>query len=307
MNSVNKFYYTAILTSFNAEETLTAALDSIFNQNIPPKEIIVVDDFSADNTKLILDSVTGLKNIQVIKNQQNLGQSYSRNLAVEASSCDYAIIFDDDDVSAPERAQFHSEMFQKGSLLNFVSSSKFYKNGAIIQNLNSDVSLRGISEVDALRKVLIGGNIDGFSKLNIPASTCAFSISHIKNMGGYDTEFRRLEDADLFIRACAHDLQISWTSKIGVVRYASYSEEKGGSLESDFEDLLLSKHRDLLPAPALKKYSFQIRLRRLYFDRNVTEILKFLVTNPYQTLANVRKVKGFAKRVLHDFRILGSS
>jgi glycosyltransferase involved in cell wall biosynthesis len=307
MNLANNLDYTAILTSFNAEETIKAALESILNQNIPPREIVIVDDCSTDNTNIILDSISELQNIRIIKNQTNQGQSYSRNLAVEISSCDYAIIFDDDDVSLPERAQFHSEMFRLGSVINFVSSIKKYTNGTLIVNQNSDTCFQSVSKADALKKILLGGDINGISKLNIPASTCAFTVSHIKSLGGYDTKFRRLEDADLFIRASAQNLPISWSSQIGVTRHASFSPDKGGSIETDFEALLLSKHDDFLSPHDLKKCSFQIQLRRHYFDRNYSQIAKLLIKNPFLAITNVRKVQGFARRVLHDLRISGAT
>lgn len=305
MNSTINRDYTAILTSYNAEDTIKSALDSILNQNIPPKEIVIVDDCSTDNTIYVLDSIKELPNVRVIKNQVNQGQSYSRNLAIEMSSSDFAIIFDDDDVSFPERAQFHLEMFELGSDINFVSSVKKYRNGTITVNKNSNAYFQSVSGVKALKKILLGGEINGNFKLNIPASTCAFNIPKIKCLGGYDTDFRRLEDADLFIRASAHDLQISWSSQIGVTRHASLSEEKGGSIEIDYEALLLHKHGNYLSSSDIKECAFQIALRRCYFDRNIVGIFKLLIRNPILVITNFRKIRGFAKRVLHDLRISG--
>ena len=156
-------------------------------------------------------------------------------------------------------------------------------------------------------KILVGGTINGVSNLNIPASTCAFRISQILKIGGYDQNFRRLEDAELFIRVCANNLSISWSPNVGVVRHSTFSPDKGGALESNFEALLLSKYAGLLSGRNFRKCSFQIKLRRYYFDRNAVGIFVLLIANPLQTIANIHKIQGFAKRILHDLRISGSA
>ena len=42
--------YTVVLTSYNAQDTISMAINSFISQSIIPLEIIVVDDASTDNT-----------------------------------------------------------------------------------------------------------------------------------------------------------------------------------------------------------------------------------------------------------------
>ena len=62
------------IPAFNAEKTISKALDSIFNQSIDIDEILVIDDFSNDKTNEI---------VKLIKNSKNMGLGYSRNLAIK--------------------------------------------------------------------------------------------------------------------------------------------------------------------------------------------------------------------------------
>ena len=68
------------IPAFNAEKTISKALDSIFNQSIDIDEILVIDDFSNDKTNEI---VKKYKNVKLIKNLKNMGLGYSRNLAIK--------------------------------------------------------------------------------------------------------------------------------------------------------------------------------------------------------------------------------
>ena len=61
--------YAAILCTYNSEETVLAALESILNQLVTPTEIIIIDDFSQDKTiELIQKAINNLPKINFVKN-----------------------------------------------------------------------------------------------------------------------------------------------------------------------------------------------------------------------------------------------
>ena len=63
---------------FNGEKTIErVCLESVLNQTLKPKSILVIDDNSTDKTKEILNKYK--EQIEIISNKENKGLSYSRN------------------------------------------------------------------------------------------------------------------------------------------------------------------------------------------------------------------------------------
>ncbi len=67
------------IPAFNAEKTISKAINSIINQSVDIDEIIVIDDFSSDKTN---ELIKNYKNVKLIRNSKNMGLGYSRNLAI---------------------------------------------------------------------------------------------------------------------------------------------------------------------------------------------------------------------------------
>ena len=56
-----------IMPCYNEESTLARILDNVINENSIEKEIIVIDDFSTDNSRKILKNYDKKDKIKVIK------------------------------------------------------------------------------------------------------------------------------------------------------------------------------------------------------------------------------------------------
>lgn len=86
-------------------EHLRSMIESILNQTFTDFEFIILND-SPDNVHL--DTiVTEYKDsrIRYIKNEANMGISYSRNRLLDLSEGEYLAIFDHDDISMPNRLE----------------------------------------------------------------------------------------------------------------------------------------------------------------------------------------------------------
>lgn len=88
---------------FGQAEYLPEAIESAYNQSLPAHEIIVVNDGSLDDTKEIAERYT-YKNFPLIEspvrviNQVNKGLPSARNTIIMASTGDYIIFLDADDI-----------------------------------------------------------------------------------------------------------------------------------------------------------------------------------------------------------------
>lgn len=87
-----------IIPFFNAEKTLSNAINSIIMQNNNEYlEIILVDDGSKDNsTKIAMEYEQKYENIKFIK-IQNSGVSHARNVGLSIASSEYIMFLDADD------------------------------------------------------------------------------------------------------------------------------------------------------------------------------------------------------------------
>lgn len=86
-----------IIPSYNSENTIKRAIDSILNQNTDLEyEIIVVDDGSTDNTEEVVKYYENDERIKYY-NKDNSGVADTRNYGVKMATGDYIIFVDSDD------------------------------------------------------------------------------------------------------------------------------------------------------------------------------------------------------------------
>lgn len=88
-----------LIACFNAEDTVRYTIESILVQTLPPLEIVIVDDGSTDNSSGIVKEYGG-QGVSLITSA-NFGAAAARNLAYQASTGDYIVFLDADDILGP--------------------------------------------------------------------------------------------------------------------------------------------------------------------------------------------------------------
>jgi glycosyltransferase involved in cell wall biosynthesis len=91
-----------IVPAYNAGRYVGAAIDAVLGQTLPPSEVLVVDDGSADDTPAVC-AAYGDRLRYVC--QQNQGEAGARNTALSLANGDFVALLDADDVCAPERLE----------------------------------------------------------------------------------------------------------------------------------------------------------------------------------------------------------
>lgn len=131
-------HVSVLMAAYNAEDSIEKAVRSALD-NECVKELIVVNDCSNDNTKLILNYLSeGDSRIKLFNLDKNCGPSIARNTALSVATGDWVTILDADDYLLSDR-------FEK--LLNFSESADFVAD---------DLILEGISATGTGRANLIG-------------------------------------------------------------------------------------------------------------------------------------------------------
>ncbi len=101
-----------IIPTYNCYNTLEKSIISVLNQSYPYIEIIIIDDFSKDNTNLILRKYKKYHNIIIIKNKKNYGKFVSVNKGIQKSNGIYITILDADDIYHPEKIKNQITVFK---------------------------------------------------------------------------------------------------------------------------------------------------------------------------------------------------
>jgi cellulose synthase/poly-beta-1,6-N-acetylglucosamine synthase-like glycosyltransferase len=88
-----------IIPIYNSQKTIKKAISSIQNQNMIDIEIILINDFSTDNSSQIIKEIHKIDpRLLIINNHKNMGILYSRCIGVLKSRGDYILNLDHDDM-----------------------------------------------------------------------------------------------------------------------------------------------------------------------------------------------------------------
>jgi glycosyltransferase involved in cell wall biosynthesis len=144
-----------IIPTFNRDKTLTRAIRSVQNQSFLDWELLIIDDFSTDNTKeLVLELSKIDSRIKYFHNIEK-GGNRARNVGLEYSSGKYLVFLDSDDELKPLMLEKHFSILESLdnvpvsiSLVksyNKIDSSIWISGSTTSKNLLFDFLLKKIS------------------------------------------------------------------------------------------------------------------------------------------------------------------
>lgn len=178
LDSTERVSVTVVVPSFESNDTLPAALHSLDAQTVPHRTI-VVDDGS---TTPVTDAVeTGAA---LVLRQANRGVAAARNLGIEHADTEFVAFLDADDLWDPtylERQLHHLDVLP--GIAGVICAphpphEEHYRGRHVVEFLPTLRSLRG----------------------GPGTSAWCFRRGPLLEVGGFDTEFRRMQDYELLIR-----------------------------------------------------------------------------------------------------------
>ncbi len=92
-----------IIPTFNREDRIIEAVDSVLSQTYSNIEIIIVDDGSTDNTENVIKSHITDSRVKYIKKLENRGACYARNIGIANATGEYIAFQDSDDIWKKEK------------------------------------------------------------------------------------------------------------------------------------------------------------------------------------------------------------
>ncbi|MCI0598494.1 MAG: glycosyltransferase [Beijerinckiaceae bacterium] len=97
-----------IIVNYNYGRFLRETVDSVFAQGYPNIECIIVDNGSTDDSADVLQTISGhYPDAKILRRNENGGQSLASMEAFEASSGEYVVFLDADDILLPAFVETH--------------------------------------------------------------------------------------------------------------------------------------------------------------------------------------------------------
>jgi glycosyltransferase involved in cell wall biosynthesis len=236
-----------LIPAFNAAEFIEAALDSVASQTRPPKEIIVVNDGSTDGTSAVVRQWSSHYRTAKVKliEQDNLGASAARNVAIRAARSDLIAFLDADDMLEPEH---HAELLRalqvgRDVVAAFGDQSVYSECSEECESFlarNAQKSLewerRESSGVFAIEEglwgILINGNI-------VPTSASITYRELAIKVGMFDETLKTSEDRDFWLRVSRRGAFSCSPSRLARKRsHANNLSDDGGASRCAFDVVL---------------------------------------------------------------------
>ncbi|MFT4567959.1 MAG: glycosyltransferase involved in cell wall biosynthesis [Saprospiraceae bacterium] len=191
---------TVIMACYNAEDSVSLAIQSILNQTFSNFKFIVVDDGSKDSTASVLEEWSlSDDRIDVLRNKQNKGLSASLNRAIDLVETPFIARMDADDEALPNRLQLQFDYMQSHPNVDVLGSAVLTRSG-------NDKECSGKIPMPSSHEEIVSRV---FKKSLVLHPTIMIKTEVYKRIGTYDNTVRWAEDADLWYRI--YD-QVTWAN-----------------------------------------------------------------------------------------------
>jgi amino acid adenylation domain-containing protein len=205
-NSINVMV-SVIIPAYNSAQYLPEAIDSVLNQTHSGCEIIVVDDGSTDETKVVCAKyLNGTSSTIKYVYQSNQGLPAARNKGVEASSGEYLVFLDSDDCLLPSAVEIGLQAMQEHPEAGLVFGRYLYQLVRADGTFTTEKTCENQPSIASYASILADQH-------RTQCACCLFRRDVFEAVGGYNQKLWALEDIDLLLRI-AQDFPIHYHQQI---------------------------------------------------------------------------------------------
>ena len=166
---------TIYILNKNYGKFIKQSIQSVINQSYTNWELFIIDDFSEDNSKKIINQTIKINNkINKIFNNKSIGVAKNANIVIKKSKGEYLLRLDADDWLTEDALLYLVLEIEKNKNLSIVFGNYYY------------VDERGILLGEEENFIL---NKNNYIKQIPPHGACTlFNLNDLKNKGGYSED-----------------------------------------------------------------------------------------------------------------------
>ena len=148
---MESIFFSVIIPTYNQASLLEKAVKSVLNQSFKNFEIIIVDNYSDDETQKIVESFQSKKIIY--KKIENHGViARSRNLGIKISSGKWLAFLDSDDSWYKEKLQIVSDFLQGNNSYDVICTDELIINEILNKKKYGNTDLISVAFINGYFK-----------------------------------------------------------------------------------------------------------------------------------------------------------
>lgn len=261
------------ITCYNAAGTIARAIDSALAQDRINFEVIIVDDCSTDGSASVVEiAIKNHKNACLLCHEINQGPAAARQAILDHAKGEFVAFFDDDDESLPERIRTQCDQIEayeretgETLIACYASGKRIYPNGyELLLNAIGSQSIvpHGPAMADSL---LFYKRMPGwFYGAGTPTCALMARKSIFDAVGGFDSNFRRVEDIDFAVRLSLAGGHFIGCPEPLFFQHATQAGDKAPAKNLKAEIQLAEKHKSYLQSVGRYEYAKRWPLVRYY-------------------------------------------
>jgi glycosyltransferase involved in cell wall biosynthesis len=245
------------IACYEAEDTIRRAVESALAQTWTAREIVVVDDSSADGSATVVEEIGRTHDeIRLVRQRENRGVAEVRNTVLAQARGTFIAFFDDDDESTPDRLEQQYRRIVEYEQRHPGEPVFCYANRVVVPPGKGEPTFErlGIGRVppepsgsitaDYVLGVLQDDGKHSWGMLG--SCTLMARTEAFRHLGGFDGRFRRRAELDLAVRAAFAGTHFISVDAPLVTQYLTPTADKAGDAQLRYRLLLVEKYRDYL-------------------------------------------------------------
>lgn len=271
-----------VVPTYERDDVLPRALDSVLAQTYPDVEVVVVDDGSTDGTAAVVAEYRARdERVRFLAHEDNRGPSAARNTGIEAAEGDVIAFLDSDDELRPR--------FVERSVETLDETPEDCVGTYVAKNVRRDGDLVRVLDADPTITAEALASTDGVDWDFVRAGGMAVEADVLEEIGGFDEEIRYHEDYDLWLRIAERSYVVEGIDE-PLYDYHLHGDQltdSPGTALVEGTEALLEKQAHNLSGALEARYRYVVAhdyARRGDFEAAAREFRKAIAANPRRAM-----------------------
>jgi glycosyltransferase involved in cell wall biosynthesis len=285
---------TVLIPAYNAARTIERALASVWRQNYPEMEVIVVDDGSDDDTCAAAQK-TGGGDLRLIRLEKNRGVSGAMNIGIQEARYDYIAFLDADDEWLNNKLISQLPIIEARPEMTLISCGCEFVDPEGRAFGTFGLEMPSYPPQEFWRALLV--------KACVAKPTVVARRATLLEVGGFDEALKVSEDQDMWIRLALRG-EVAFVTEV-LVRVHDTSDslmKRYANREDEFGLPMLRRHLSCLSSRLSKR-----EIRQILGERYGTIGRNMYPGRPSRGAALVIRAMLLGNRPLQNFTCLVSA